>query len=554
MEKNELMKVEDDQEKQNASNSAKSIEPEVYEPEVSEPKVYLVGAGPGDPGLLTLRGKECLAQADVVIYDQLVSPRVLDFCHEKVEKIAVRDLPGCHPERWPYIFQRMIEEAQKGKRVVRLKGGDPLIFGRGGEEMEALRQAGISHEVIPGVTTALAAGAYLDIPLTHREMSSAIALITGHEHPAKPNSRLDWKAIAQFPGTIAIYMGMARLPAIVAELIACGKSHLTPVAVVSKVSTGEQRSVKSTLGEIENAIRSAGLVTPAMILMGEVVNLKPERSWFEKLGLLNHHILITRPKRQAEVLLRSLENLGALTFHWEPIRIEPIDDFEQMDKMIDQMTIGKWDWVVFTSANGVTGFLNRVFALGKDARIFGKMQIAAVGGATAETLLQFGLRADLIGTESMNSDELLRALLPLLQAGTKKNILIIRTQNGRELLQQQLGTIANVDSLIAYKQVENSGHSPTDQILFDHLRRGEIDMVVLTSKNIAQQFLEVCDETIRQRIRFGQIGLVTNSSRTSSFLKEQGFPVAIEANKPNNEGLIEAILALAKRKQREGHD
>ena len=207
----------------------------------SEPRVFLVGAGPGDPGLLTLRAAELLARADLVLYDQLVPRRLLDLANPAAERVCVRDLPGQHPDKYPHIHALLIEAARAGKTVVRLKGGDPLVFGRGGEEAETLRAAGVAYEIVPGVTAALAAAAYLDIPLTHRQHASAVALVTGHELPNKPGNRLDWEALAAFPGTLAIYMGIARLPLIVAELLKHGKDPDTPAAIVERASTGDMR-------------------------------------------------------------------------------------------------------------------------------------------------------------------------------------------------------------------------------------------------------------------------------------------------------------------------
>src|ERR671931_2064713 len=249
--------------------------------EPSEPRVFLVGAGPGDPGLLTVRAAELLARADLVLYDQLVPRRVLDLANPAAEKVCVRDLPGHHPDKYPHIHELLIEHGRAGKTVVRLKGGDPLVFGRGGEEAEALRGAGVGYEVVPGVTAALAAAAYLEIPLTHRHHASAVALVTGHELPNKPGNRLDWKALAAFPGTLAIYMGVARLPVIVAELLKHGKHPDTPAGIVERASVGEQRSVFATLATLEEARRNAGLEAPGLILIGDAVAQRAAKPWFE---------------------------------------------------------------------------------------------------------------------------------------------------------------------------------------------------------------------------------------------------------------------------------
>src|SRR5262245_39855704 len=261
----------------------------------AQPKVFLVGAGPGSPGLLTVRAAEVLARADLVVHDQLVPARLLELAPPTARTVCVRDLPGQHPDKYPHIHKLLIDSAKAGQTVVRLKGGDPLIFGRGGEEAEALRSAGIDYEIIPGVTAALAAGAFLEIPLTHRHPASALALVTGHELPHKPGNRLDWKVLAAFPGTLAIYMGIARLPVIVSELIRHGKSPDTPAAIVERVSWGEQRSVYSRLADLEETRRSAGLEVPGLILIGEAVAQRSSRAWFESRQLFGQRALVTRP-------------------------------------------------------------------------------------------------------------------------------------------------------------------------------------------------------------------------------------------------------------------
>src|SRR5262245_18205849 len=287
----------------------------------SNPRVFLVGAGPGSPGLLTLRGAEVLGRADFVLYDQLVPERLLDFAPQASEKICVRDLPGQHPDKYPHIHKLLIEMAKAGKTVVRLKGGDPLIFGRGGEEAEALRNAGVSFEIVPGVTAALAAGAYLEIPLTHRNHSSAIALVTGHEVPNKPGNRLDWGALATFPGTLAIYMGVARLPVIVSELLRHGKNPDTPAAIVERASCGEQRTVYARLADLEEARRTAGLEAPGLILVGDAVAQRPPRPWFESRPLFGRRVLVTRPAHQAAGMARKLEHLGAVVSRFSAVEI-----------------------------------------------------------------------------------------------------------------------------------------------------------------------------------------------------------------------------------------
>src|SRR5262245_60255624 len=319
----------------------------------SQPNVFLVGAGPGSPGLLTLRAAEVLARADLVLYDQLVPERLLDFAPAAAQKVCVRDLPGQHPEKYPHIHKLLIDTAKAGKTVVRLKGGDPLVFGRGGEEAEALRSAGVRYEIVPGVTAALAAGAFLEIPLTHRKYASAIALVTGHELPNKPGNRLDWKALAAFPGTLAIYMGIARLPVIVGELLRHGKSQDTPAAIIERASSGEQRTVYSRLADLEETRRNAGLEAPGLILIGEAVTHHPPRPWSEARPLFGRRVLVTRPSHQAAGMVRKLERLGAVVYRLSAMEIREPADFAPVDRALGQLRAGEWEWLVFTSANGV---------------------------------------------------------------------------------------------------------------------------------------------------------------------------------------------------------
>ena len=303
----------------------------------SSTKVFLVGAGPGNPGLLTLRAAELLAQADLVLYDQLVPLRLLEFANPAAELLCVRDLPGHHPDKYPHIHALLIERARSGKVVVRLKGGDPLIFGRGGEEAEALRRAGVAYEIVPGVTAALAVGAFLEVPLTHRNFASAVAFVTGHELPHKPGNPLDWKALAAFPGTLCIYMGVAKLPVIVSELLKYGKPPDTPACIVERASTGEQRTVVSKLANLEEDRRLAGLEAPGLIVIGEAVAHRPDHSWWESRPLFGQRVLVTRPAYQSAGMVRKLEQLGAVVYRMSSVEIREPADFGPLDRALARL-------------------------------------------------------------------------------------------------------------------------------------------------------------------------------------------------------------------------
>ena len=505
----------------------------------ANPFVFLVGAGPGSPGLLTVRGAEVLGRADLVLYDQLVPERLLDLAPAHAERICVRDLPGSHPDKYPHIHKKLIETASAGRTVVRLKGGDPLIFGRGGEEAEALRAAGLAYEIVPGITAALAAGAYLEIPLTHRMYASSIALVTGHELPNKPGNKLDWKALAAFPGTLAIYMGIARLPVIVGELLKYGKAPDTPAAIVERASLGEQRSVYATLGALEEARRHAGLEAPGLILIGETVAHRADHPWFEARPLFGHRVLVTRPTHQAGGMVRKFEHLGAVVSRMPAVEIRARADAAPIDRGLEQLRRGEWDWLVFTSANGVHALLRRLDVIGRDLRDFGNVKLAAIGPKTADALREYRLRADLVPPASFSSEGLVEALKPHV---TGQRVLLARANRGRELLRDELAKVATVDQIAVYDQVDVTAPSTT---VLDALRRGEIRYITLPSSNIARGVINSFDETIRGRVERGEIHLVAISPETGNAIRELRLPVAAEAKIFTEDGLIQAVVELA---------
>jgi uroporphyrinogen III methyltransferase/synthase len=434
----------------------------------------------------------------------------------------------------------LIETARAGKTVVRLKGGDPLIFGRGGEEAEALRSAGIAYEIVPGVSAAIAAGAYLEVPLTHREYSSAIAFVTGHELPNKPGNRIDWKAVAAFPGTLAIYMGIARLPIIVSELLKYGKDPNTPAAIVERVSWGEQRSVFSRLADLEETRRHAGLEAPGLILVGEAVARRSPHPWFESRPLFGRRVLVTRPSHQAMGMVQKLERLGAVVSRLSAVEIREPADFAPVDAAIGQLAGGQWDWLVFTSANGVHSLMRRIEAIGRDLRVLGQVKFAAIGPKTADALREYRLRADLVPASSFSSEGLATALATEV-AG--KRVLLARANRGRALLRDELTkTAAVVEQVTVYDQVDAVA---ADASVLDALRRGEIRYVTLPSSNIARGVLGAFDETIHGRVLRGEIRLVAISPETGNAVRELGYPVAAEADVFTEDGLIEAVIRLA---------
>ncbi|MHB1422686.1 MAG: uroporphyrinogen-III C-methyltransferase [Gemmataceae bacterium] len=504
--------------------------------------VALVGAGPGNPSLLTLRAVELLGRADLVLFDRLVPVGLLDRFAEKARRICVEALHGAHPGRCAETYQIMIDAARQGQRVVRLKGGDPFVFGRGGEEAEALRRAGISYEVVPGVTAALGAGAFAGIPLTHRLHASAVAFVTGHENPDKMDSLLDWSALARFPGTLVVYMGTARLAHIVEKLIGNGKPAPTPAAAVHWATTGRQRTVTAPLEQLPAAVQQAGLQAPSLVIIGAVVSLREELAWFEARPLLGRRILVTRPRHQAGDLIARLEELGAVVSLLPAVEIRAPADWTPVDRALAQLST--YQWLVFTSANGVEALIRRLRHTGRDLRALGGLRLAVIGPATADALRRYHLEPDLIPT-AFDSESLASALKDRVAA---QRVLLARADRGRELLREQLANVAEVEQIAVYSQVD--AIAPGSEAL-EQLRRGEIDFVTLTSSNIARSLIHALDKATLQRLRSGTVRLVSISPVTSAAIRELDLPVAAEAREFTADGVMQALIALTKAKEPE---
>lgn len=498
--------------------------------------MYLIGAGPGDPGLLTLRAVECLARADVVLFDRLVHRRILDFARPEARRISVEELPGEHPARWPLIVGRLLDEARQGRVVVRLKGGDPTIFGRGFEEAAALRDAGIPYEIVPGVTAALAASAYAEVPLTHRSVSSAVAIVTGHDDVLESEQPLDWSALARFPGTLVIYMGMKRLPHIVQTLMERGLPAQTPAAVVRWASTSRQETVTANLGDLPARVAQAGIGSPSVIVIGPSVRLRPVRAWFERRPLLGLRVVVTRPRTQAERMARTLEELGASVDCLPAVEIADPPDWNAVDQCLERLA--EYHWLVFTSAHGVDYFLTRLLHRGGDLRRLGRIHLAAIGPATAEALQRWHLRADVI-PQRFDSEGLVDALASRVAGQT---VLLARADRGRDLLQLELGRIARVDQVAVYSQRDSAMLDPQ---VVEALRQGRVNWLTFTSSNIARSILRRLDEEASRSIRCGRTRIATISPITSQAVREMGFPVAVEAEEATTTGLIAALVRQA---------
>lgn len=501
-------------------------------------KVYLVGAGPGDPGLITVRGKQLLERAEVVVYDYLASTRLLRHIPKDAELVYAGKKGGVqHTHTQEEINQMLVDFALSGKTVVRLKGGDPFIFGRGGEEVEELAAHGIPFEVVPGVTSATAAATYAGIPITHRDYTASVAFITGHEDPTKEKTNIDWPKLATGAGTLVIYMGIKNLPIIVEKLLTYGRHPKTPVAIVRWASTPEQESVVGTLETIIELVRETGIKPPSLIIVGEVVKLRDTIDWFEKRPLFGKRIIVTRTREQASDLVAGLEEAGAYCLEYSTINIQPTDCYDILDGELERLN--EYHWIIFTSLNGVEYFFNRLHARGLDARNLKGPGIAVVGKSTAELLLKYGIRADLIPT-TFTGEGLAESLLD--QGVEGRNILIPRAEQSREILPETLrGAGARVTVAPVYKNVQPQGRKDA---LRAELETGKVNMVTFTSSSTVTNFLTMVDavnqeelERLLSGVKIAAIGPITAKTVTDNGLK-----VDVQPDTFTIPAMIQAIL------------
>lgn len=500
-------------------------------------KVYLVGGGPGDPGLITLRGVECLRQADVVFYDGLVNPLLLRYTSATAERTCRVDSADGRALPQDKINAHLVEAALAGKTVVRLKGGDPYLFGRGTEEAAALVDAGIPFEVVPGVSAALAASVYAGISLTHREMASAVALITGHENPAKPESRLDYHALARFPGTLVFYMGLHRLELILQSLRDAGKSIDTPVAVISSGTCPGQRTVTGTLSTVAPTVRKADLHAPSLIIVGECVRLRENLQWFEQRPLFGQRIGITRPAAQAWETIDRVIALGGDPVLIPSIEILPPDSWSQVDDVIPRLST--YDWIVFTSVNGVHGLLDRAWHQGYDSRLLGHCKLAAIGSSTAAALEDYRLRADLV-PEAFRAEALAEVLKPVV-AGRK--VLWARASRGRDVLPLELKAAgALLDELVVY-QNRDALELPVEVV--EQIEVGQLHWIGLSSPSIARNIANRLTPAAKARLG-DSVRLASISPVTTAAAAEVGLPIAVEATTYTWEGLLQAIQSCTR--------
>lgn len=505
--------------------------------------VYLVGAGPGDPGLITIRGKELLEQAEVLIYDYLASRKLLRFVPKGAELIYAGKRGGKeHTHTQEEINQMLVERARAGKKVVRLKGGDPFIFGRGGEEIEEIVKAGLPFEVVPGVTSATAAATYAGIPITHRKFTSTVAFVTGHEDPTKPSSSIAWDKIATGVGTIVIYMGIKNLPSITAKLISYGRDPQTPVAVVRWASTPEQRTVVGNLGNIAEVVRQNNIRPPSLVVIGEVVTLRDSINWYEKRPLFSKRIVVTRTREQASELISLLENYGAECLEFPTISLGPVESYEVLDRALEE--IGSYDWLLFTSINAVDYFFKRLFALGRDVRDLHGVKIAAVGKITAEALAAKGITADLL-PEEFTGDSLAESLVA---TGVKnRRILLPRALKARETLPETLsGAGADVTVAPVYQNTlpTSSAGEKIREELRQALEKKSVDMVTFTSSSTVKNFvrllaLDTADEVEKFLSGVGVAAIGPITARTA---EQSGLHVDVQPAEFTISSLADSIV------------
>jgi uroporphyrinogen III methyltransferase / synthase len=526
--------------------------------------VYLVGAGPGDPGLMTARSLELIASADAIFHDRLIPPGALDGARPDAELVYVGKAPGRPSVPQEEIGERLIEAAREGKSVARLKGGDPFVFGRGGEEGEALRAAGVEFEVVPGVTAGVAATAYAGIPVTHRDDASAVAFLTGHEDPEKEETALDWEALARFPGTLVFYMGVKRLSENAAALIAAGRDPGEPAAVVERGTMEGQRTVAATLGTLAEAVEREGVKAPALIVVGPVVERREALAWLERRPLHGRRVVVTRARAQASGLAATLRGLGAEAVELPSIRIEPRIESEEARRAVERIGEGEYALICVTSPNGAHLLFEALAAAGLDARVFGSAKdkqvkgeearptdkiergtgaagtiaseagttIAAIGPGTARALAEHGVIADIV-PERFVAEALVEALSGVEVEGQR--VLVARAAEARDVLPDALRERgAEVEVVALYETVREEPSAEAVEAA------QSADYVTFTSSSTVTNLVEALGGRFPAAARIVSIGPITSEAARAA-----GLTVHVEAERHDIDGLIDALLADA---------
>ncbi len=497
--------------------------------------VYLVGAGPGDPGLLTLRGGELLVTCDAIVYDALANPALLALAEvaDRAAPVELHDVGKrggtTDSARQDDINALLVRLGNEGKRVVRLKGGDPLVFGRGSEEAQALAEAGVPFEIVPGVTAGIAAPAYAGIPVTHRGMATSVTFVTGHEDPAKESTQVNWSALAKSGGTIVLYMGVKTLPNIVEALVGGGMSADTPAAAIQWGTYPRQRTVSATLSTLSEAIARDGLTAPVITVIGPVASLRDEIGWFDRRPLFGRRVVVTRARSQAATLSDRLAAVGAEIIEMPATRIEVAVDTPALAALD---SLDAYSWLIFTSQNGVRIFWEVLRQTGRDARALAGVKIAAVGPATAEALLEHGLAVD-VSPDRFVAEALLDELSARRDVAGAR-VLYAAAEGARETLQEGLEALgATVNRITLYRSVPDGDGASQ---LRERLARGDADLVTFTSASSVRAFVEAVGVDVAARTPAASIGPITTDAA-----RKAGVDVIIEASRSTIDGLVDSI-------------
>lgn len=515
---------------------------------MSKSTIYLIGAGPGDPGLFTLKGKMLLEKADVVVYDRLVSNEILYLARQDAELIYVGKESGRHAMSQAQINEVLIDKAKEGKMVVRLKGGDPFLYGRGGEEAEYIKEKGFNYEVIPGITSAIAVPAYAGIPVTHRDATSSFAVITGHEKPGKKDSSIKWPQLATGIGTLVFLMGIENIEYISSQLIQNGRSEDTPIALIRWGTRPEQEVLTGNLGNIVKLVKDSNFQPPAVIVVGEVVNLRNKLKWFENKPLWGKKIVVTRARKQASALVQKIQSLGGIPLEFPTIEIVKKPDLSELK--LAQNNLQSYNWIIFTSANAVDIFFDELSANNHDIRDLYGVKLGAIGPATKEKLRCKGLKVDLMPEEYV-AEGILQAMSQLSSPGER--VLMPRAEGARDILPKTLAEKGlKVDEIIIYSARPASGQQLN---IIEKIVMGEIDYLTFTSSSTVQNFVEIVGPE-KIKLLNDKVTIVCIGPITAEKARESGLTVNFVAGKYTIEGLLEVILddAASKRGGENNYD
>lgn len=498
-------------------------------------KVYLVGAGPGDPGLITVKGMQALEKAQVVVYDRLVDPSLLQAVPSAAERVFVGKERGSQELSQEGINQLLVDRAVQGLTVVRLKGGDPFVFGRGGEEASELARRGVPFEVVPGVTSAIAGPAYAGIPLTHRGVATTFTVVSGSEDPSKPESSVPWEALAKTGGTLVVLMGWATLEEILKTLACEGLPKTTPVALVQWGTWSSQKTVTGDLSNVMERGKDAGLAPPVVAVIGNVVNLRSNLAWFDQRPLFGKRVLITRSRTQASRLRSLLEQAGAQAVELPTIEIGPLDDYAQLDRALAQ--IGEYHWVIFASANAVEAVFQRLEFQGKDARSFGPASVGAIGPATAAALAARGIKADFVPSRPVSE-----AVLKELSGRNWKDVSVLlpAADIGRDELEKGLAEWgAKIERLAAYKNVPVADVGERAKAAF----ADGVDAVTFTSSSTVRNLVEMLGGDRAARAALDASFIACIGPVTASTARELSLRVDLEAEEHTVDGLVDSLAS-----------